>query len=135
MSSPATTWNDDEFARINSADELQIASRRDEGSLSSPRTIWMVEVDGDLYVRSVNGPGSVWFRATRQRRQGRIQAGGVTKDVAYTDVGTGVDPGLNDRIDAAYRTKYHRYSAPVDSITSPQAATTTMRLTPQPAQG
>lgn len=135
MPSLATSWNDDELARINSADELQIASRRDDGSLSSPRTIWMVEVDGDLYIRSVNGPGSAWFRTTRQRHQGRIQAGGVTKDVAYTDVGTDADPGLNDRIDAAYRTKYRRYSAPVDSITSPQAATTTMRLTPQPDQG
>ena len=33
----------------------------------------MVRVDDDLYVRSVNGRTSDWFRGTQRRRQGRIR--------------------------------------------------------------
>ena len=33
----------------------------------------MVRVDDDLYVRSVNGRTSDWFRGTQRRHQGRIR--------------------------------------------------------------
>ena len=40
--------------------------------------------------------------------------------------------GLNDEIDAAYRTKYRRYVASiVDSIVSPQARAATLKLVPR----
>jgi hypothetical protein len=43
-------------------------------ALSAPsRTIWVVRVDDDLYVRSVNGRTSDWFRGTQRRHQGRIR--------------------------------------------------------------
>ena len=37
-----TAWTSDELTRIGSAEELQIASRRGDGSLARPRTIWVV---------------------------------------------------------------------------------------------
>jgi hypothetical protein len=42
--------------------------------------------------------GGAWFRHTRARRQDRVHAGGVAKDVAFGDT----DPAVNDQIDAAY---------------------------------
>jgi hypothetical protein len=123
-----TTWTSDELDSIDSVDELQIASLRRDGSLSSSRIIWMVVVDGELYVRSVRGPDAAWFRSTQVRHQGRIEAGGVTRDVSYARV----DPELDDRIDAAYRRKYSRYATSiVDSTTSRQARSTTLRLIPR----
>jgi hypothetical protein len=123
-----TTWTSDELDSIDSVDELQIASLRRDGSLSSSRIIWMVVVDGELYVRSVRGPDAAWFRSTQVRHQGRIEAGGVTRDVSYERV----DPELDDRIDAAYRRKYSRYATSiVDSTTSRQARSTTLRLIPR----
>jgi hypothetical protein len=39
---------------------------------------------------------------------------------------------INDEIDAAYRTKYHRYAASIiDTIVSPQARAATLRLAPR----
>ncbi|MFG2777988.1 DUF2255 family protein [Streptomyces prunicolor] len=120
-------WTDDELDRVGAAEELDIASRRPDGELSSRRTIWVVRVGDDIYVRSVNGPTSAWFRGTRARHEGRIEAGGVEKDVAFEDV----DGTVNDAVDAAYRTKYGRYSAnTIQRITSSTAGSTTMRLLP-----
>src|SRR5215211_2804250 len=72
-----TGWTADELEKIGTADELEIASLRSDGTLGSKRTIWVVRVDDDLYVRSVNGRTSDWFRGTQRRHQGRIRAGGV----------------------------------------------------------
>ena len=62
-----TTWTSDELNKIGNAEELQIASLRSDGSQRNPVTIWVVRVDDDLYVRSVNGRGSAWFRGTEVR--------------------------------------------------------------------
>ena len=56
------TWTDNELDRIGLAEELQIAARRDNGVLRNPVTIWVVRLGNDLYVRSVNGRTSTWFR-------------------------------------------------------------------------
>ncbi len=69
-----TTWTDNELTRIGSAEELQIAARRDDGTLRSPVTIWVVRLGNDLYVRSVNGRTSAWFRGVEVRHEGHIQA-------------------------------------------------------------
>lgn len=120
-------WTDDELDRVGAA-EAEVASLRRDGVLGGPRTIWVVRVGDDIYVRSVNGPGSDWFRGTRARHEGRVEAGGVEKDVAFEDV----DGEINDAVDAAYRTKYRRYSAnTIQRITSATAGSTTLRLLPR----
>jgi hypothetical protein len=121
-------WTSDELTRVGNADELQVASLRRDRTLTGPRTIWVVRDGDDVYVRSVNGPTAVWFRGTRVRHEGHIQAGGVDKDVTFADAGDSV----NAQVDAAYRTKYARYPDQyVQAITSPEAASTTMRLVPR----
>jgi hypothetical protein len=125
-----TAWTSDELARIGGAEELQVASLRPDGTLSSPRTIWVVPDGDDLYVRSVNGPGAAWFRGTRARREGRVSAGGVSRDVNFEDA----DHSIDDQIDAAYRAKYRRYATSItDSVTSHGARSTTTRLVPRTA--
>jgi hypothetical protein len=123
-----TTWTSDELTRIGSAEEVQITSVRSDGTLRRPRIIWVTRDGNDIYVRSVNGVTSAWYRGTRARHEGHIQAGGVDKDVTFVDVGDEV----NDRVDAAYRTKYRRYAAYIiDAITSPEARAATIKLQPR----
>jgi hypothetical protein len=96
--------------------------------VSSPRTIWVVPYGDDLYVRSVNGPAAAWFRGTQVRHEGHISAGGVDRDVSFADA----DHGLDDEIDGAYRSKYHRYPRNItDSVLTPGARSTTLRLVPR----
>jgi hypothetical protein len=124
-----TGWTSDELTKIGTAEELEIASQRDDGTLRKPTTIWVVRVGDDLYVRSVNGRGSAWFRGTQVRHEGHIKAGGVEKDVTFVEVDA---PDISSQIDAAYRTKYRRYAASIiDSTLSPKARSATIKLVPR----
>ncbi|TLN07065.1 DUF2255 family protein [bacterium] len=126
-----TTWTSDELNRIEKAEELNVSSRRGDGTLRSQRTIWVVRVGDDLYVRSVNGRGSDWFRGVLTRHEGRIEAGGVAKEVQFVEQD---DAAIHQQIDAAYRQKYRHYPAAyVDSCLTPKARAATIQLVPRPA--
>lgn len=122
------TWSSDQLAAFDT-DEMHIAGRRADGTLRTPRIVWMVSVGDDLYTRSVNGPDAAWFRGTRATGEGHVSAGRVDADVTFHDVDA-ADP-INDALDDAYRAKYRRYSGPVASITSPLARTATLRVSPR----
>jgi hypothetical protein len=124
-----TVWTSEELTKIGTAEELQIASLRRDGTLRKPVTIWVVRVDGDLYVRPIHGRTSAWFRGTQVRHEGHIRAGGVEKDVAFVDE---TNPEINDQVDAAYRTKYRRYAASIINTTvSPEARSATIKVVPR----
>jgi hypothetical protein len=124
-----TTWTTDELNKIGMAEELQIASLRRDGTLRNSVTIWVVRVGDDLYVRSVNGRNSAWFRGTEVRHAGHIRAGGVDKAVTFVDES---NPDINEQIDAAYRTKYRRYAASIVNTTlTPAARAATIKLVPR----
>ena len=125
-----TTWTNDELNKIGTADELQIASLRRNGTLRRPVTIWVVRIGDDLYIRSVNGRTSAWFRGTQTRHEGHIQAGGVDKDVTFVEEAA---PEIIDQIDAAYRSKYGQYSMQyVDPMLVPEAKAATIKLVSRP---
>jgi hypothetical protein len=122
-----TAWTNDELSKIGLAEELEMATVRSDGALRKPVTIWVVRVGDALYVRSVNGRSGSWFRGAQDRHEGRIEAGGVEKDVILTEVDTGDD--VNEEIDAAYRSKYRRYAASIINTTlTPQARAATVKL-------
>jgi hypothetical protein len=120
-------WSSEELSKIGAADELKLASARHDGTLRNPVTIWVVRHGDDLYVRSVNGRGSSWFRGVEVRHEGHIRAGGVDKDVLFVET-----DDVNDEVDAEYRTKYNRYAAShTDAITSPEARAAALKLLPR----
>jgi hypothetical protein len=123
-----TTWTSDELNKIGTAEELQIASLRRDGTLRKPVTIWVVRHGDDLYVRSVNGRTAAWFRGTQERHEGHIQAGGVDKDVTFVEESAA---DINDKIDAAYRTKYGRYPQYVAPMITLEVRATTIKLVPR----
>ncbi|GHO99401.1 hypothetical protein KSF_094490 [Reticulibacter mediterranei] len=127
-----TDWTRNDLERIGAADELQLASIKQDGTLRKPVTMWVVRVGDDLYVRAYKGREGAWFRHTQQQHEGQIEAGGVKKHVTFVD--TSSDETLNDAIDAAYQSKYRGYGAAyVDPMITSQARTTTLKLQPLPA--
>jgi hypothetical protein len=127
----ATAWTPDELDRIGAAEELRLASRRPDGSLRPYVTMWVVRAGGGLYIRSAYGPGNPWFRRATASGTGRIQAGGIERDVSFADAA----PDVQGDIDAAYHAKYDRYGPRiVGSVTGPDAYRVTVRLVPQPEE-
>jgi hypothetical protein len=123
-----TTWTNHELNKIGTAEELEIASRRRDGTLRNPVTIWVVRHGDDLYVRSVNGRTGAWFLGTQVCHEGHIRPGGIDKDVTFVDA----DSDINDQIDAAYPTKYRYAASIVSHIVSPEARSATIKLVPHP---
>jgi hypothetical protein len=124
-----TTWTSDELEKIEAAEELDLASVRRDGTLRKPVTMWVVRAGDDVYVRSVKGRGSSWFRGAQTLHEAQIRAGGVTRDVSLLET-----DDVKDDIDAAYQTKYgRRYASIVPSIVAPDARAATLKLVPRDA--
>lgn len=129
----SSTWTDDELRRIGAATELQIASRRPDGSLRPYVTIWTVRAGDGLYVRSAYGTGNPWFRRATASGSGRIRAAGIERDVTFTPASQ-LDAEAQAAVDAAYHAKYDRYGPQiVGTVTGPHAAPVTLRLVSQAA--
>jgi len=129
----SSIWTDDELRRIGAATDLQIASRRRDGSLRSYVTIWTVRAGDSLYVRSAYGTGNPWFRRATASGTGRIRVAGLERDVTFTPASE-LDAGTQAAVDAAYHAKYDRYGPQiVGTVTGPHAAPVTLRLVPQSA--
>jgi hypothetical protein len=122
-------WTNDDLDRIGTSEELALASRRADGSLTGFVTMWVVRLGGDLFVRSAGGPHRPWYRSARAAGAGSIRVGGVEREVTFADAAT----GAHDAIDAAYHAKYDRYGQKiVGSVVGTDAHRVTIRLVPAP---
>ncbi len=120
-----TAWTKDELSKIGGAEEVGVAAVTRDGSVRNRVTIWVVRHGKDLFVRSVRGRDGAWFRAVQGSKDGRIWAGRLERDVTFEEA----DSGINDEIDAAYRSKYRRYAGRIlNSVLTPEARSTTLRL-------
>ena len=124
-----TAWTADELDLIGPVDEIQVASRRADGSLTPYATIWAARLGDDLYVRSAYGPDNGWYRRAKTSGAGRIRAGGVERDV---DVSSSPTTPSTRRSAGAYHAKYDRYGRGiVGTVVSPDAERATLRVVPR----
>jgi hypothetical protein len=120
-------WAKNELQKIALADDLHIAPFREDGSTyGTPTWIWSVAVDEALYARAYNGIHSHWYQAAVQQKAGRIMAAGLTKEVAFEEA----DRSIQDRIDDAYRAKYHG-SPYLKPMIGNQASAATVKIMPR----
>jgi hypothetical protein len=122
-----STWSKDELRQIADTDDLQISPFREDGvTYGTPTWIWSVAADDSLYVRAYNGQNSSWYQAALREKAGWITTADMTKEVAFEPV----NGPINDRIDEAYRSKYHGspYLKPMIGATARSA---TIKITPR----
>ena len=122
-----TEWLKDELRKLADADDLHIAPFREDGvTYGTPTWIWSVAVDDALYARGYNGRNSRWYQAAARQTAGRIAAAGMTREVTFEPV----DGPLNERIDEAYRAKYHG-SPYLKPMIATRARSATVRIMPR----
>jgi hypothetical protein len=121
-------WTPDELARVSRATELELTSRRPDGSYRPYVTIWVVGAADCLYVRSAYGWNNGWFQRALKSGGGRIRAAGVERDVAFEQPA----PDVADAVTDAYHSKYDRYGPSiVGTVISAEAVKSTLRLVPR----
>jgi hypothetical protein len=126
----SSSWTDEELREVGGATELQVASRRPDGTLRPYVTIWGVRSGPEIYIRSAYGPQNGWFRRAVEAGAGRVRAGGTERDVSFERLDAG-SPVQGD-IDAAYHAKYDSYGPKiVGSVVGPAAATVTLQVAPR----
>jgi hypothetical protein len=125
-------WRPGELSLIDGTGEVDIATRRADGTLRSARIVWIVRHGDAVYVRSVNGTAASWYRGVQTCHEGELSAGRLRRGVVFAEVGAHAGEGneLDDALDAAYRGKYGRSSSAVTRITADVARATTLRVDP-----
>jgi hypothetical protein len=124
-----TMWNPAILSALGSADEVDIAPAREDGSLRPGVTIWSIRVGDDLYIRSWKGAGAGWFRHLTATGGGTISVtgGGAQQSVFAREEH---DASINAAIDAEYLRKYSTTSY-ASAMNEPTAAETTLKLIPR----
>ena len=114
-------WTPQQARTITNPQEIQVATRRPDGTLRRPTTIWIVRDGDDVFVRSTNGRDAAWFRGAIASGSGQILARGTAFEVTFAEA---ADDDL-PRVGAAYRAKYGHYASIVDHLEEdgPRAAT------------
>ena len=127
-------WSREELRKIAEADDLHIAPFREDGvTHGTPTWIWSVAVEDGLYVRGYNGQNSRWYQAALRQKAGRIIAAGMTKEVSFEPVDGSGNERIGDRIDEAYRAKYHG-SPYLKPMIGARARSATIKIMPRENQ-
>jgi hypothetical protein len=128
--STVSAWPADTLDSFGSADEIEISTRREDGSLRGFVPIWIVTVDNALYVRSYCGHDGAGYRHATARPAGAIRAAGQQVDVRFTPI-EAHQRDLHEAIDDAYRAKYARHgNTYLQPMLVEQAVAATLRLDP-----
>ena len=126
-------WTPDELDAIGAADELRITVPRGDGSAGRTVPIWVVRVDGSLYIRSYRGSTAGWYRRALAAGTAHVDAGDVSRDVVVEVP----DTRTTSAIDREYRRKYAHfggsYVTPMTALAA-QEATLSIRPADQNAQ-
>ena len=80
-------WSREQVERIGKAGELQIATKRADGTLRRWVPIWVVCVGEQVFVRTWYRRDTGWFGHVLDSRRARIRVPGLEADVDVEDVG------------------------------------------------
>ena len=108
--------------------EVRIETRRDAASPEHRTIIWVVVVEGQVFVRSVRGAKGRWYREISSNPEGALH---VRDDRIPVRAAPATDEATVDAVSAAFRSKYQRSSpASTEAMVRPETLSTTLKLSP-----
>ena len=112
---------------LDETKEVRIETRRDGDSPEHRTIIWVVVVEGEVFVRSVRGQRGRWYREISSNPEGalHVEEDRIPVQAAATDEAT------VDAVSAAFRSKYQQSSpASTEAMLRPETLPTTLVLSP-----
>jgi hypothetical protein len=105
--------------------EVRIETRR---SPEHRTIIWVVVVEGEVFVRSLRGPRGRWYREISSNPEGALH---VQDDRLPVHAAPATDGATVDAVSAAFRSKYQQTSpASTEAMVRPEKLPTTLKLSP-----
>jgi hypothetical protein len=118
----------DTLQLIDETREVRIETHRDEHAPVHRTTIWVVTVDGTVFVRSVRGREGRWYREVSENPAAALHVGHDRIAVRAVPV---TDEAKIRAVSEAYREKYGRTSpGSTRAMVQPETLPTTLRLEP-----
>ncbi len=113
---------------LDETKESQIETRRDENAPAHRTTIWVVTLDGAVFVRSVRGEKGRWYREVSANPSAALHVGDRRIPVHAVPA---TDEPTVEAVSGAYRSKYGQTSpGPTRAMVRPETLPTTLRLEP-----
>jgi hypothetical protein len=122
-----TQWTASQAGALAAPQEVRVVTRRPDGTLRRPRTIWIVRDGERVFIRSTNGRGADWFRGATATATGQIIAGGQTFELTFSEVTDARDLAAAD---GGYRDKYGHHAAIVDHLEQDGPRSATLQVEP-----
>jgi hypothetical protein len=90
--------------------------------------IWVVVVEGEVFVRSVQGRKGRWYQRISAHPEGALIAGDASIPVRAAPA---TDEETVDAVSAAFRSKYEKeWPGPTEGMVRPATLPTTLKLSP-----
>lgn len=113
---------------LDETDEVRIETRRNAGSPVHRVIIWVVVVEGEVYVRSVRGAKGRWYRELSSNPEGALHVGERRIPVRAAPA---TDETTVEAVSGAYRSKYEEtLPGPTAAMVRPDVLPTTLKLSP-----
>jgi hypothetical protein len=122
------SFDDETLGLLDETDEVHIETRRDPDSPEHRTIVWVVVVEGEVYVRSVRGQKGRWYREISSNPEGALHVGDERIPVHATSA---TDEATVDAVSDAIRSKYvESWPGPTAAMLRPEVLPTTLKLLP-----
>ncbi|SIR69619.1 DUF2255 family protein [Williamsia sterculiae] len=123
-------WTPEELESIADTAELRISTQRRSGQWRIEVPVWVVCLDGSVYVRTWHRRNTGWYGDAVRTRRARISVPGVSVEVTVQQLSAGPD-GFSRSVDDAYRAKYGGGGdRSVGGMVTDEAVASTLELSP-----
>lgn len=113
---------------LDETDEVLIETRRDADSPEHRTIVWVVVVEGEVFVRSVRGTKGRWYREISSNPEGALHVGEHRIPVRAAPA---TDDATVEAVSQAYRSKYEEsWPGPTAAMLRPDVLPTTLKLSP-----
>jgi hypothetical protein len=122
------SFDNETLSLLDETMEVRIETRRDADSPEHRTIIWVVVIEGEVFVRSVRGQKGRWYREISSNPEGALHVRGNRIPVRAAHA---TDGPTVDAVSDAIRSKYEQDSpGPTAAMVRPDVLPTTLKLSP-----
>jgi len=113
---------------LDESEEVHIETSSDADSPKRRTIIWVVVVEGEVFVRSVQGQKGRWYQRISAHPEAALKAGDTSIPVRAAPA---TEEDTVDAVSAAFRSKYEeKWPGPTAGMVRPATLPTTLKLSP-----